>query len=248
MNIRQVPSERRGRPVRVFVMDDDVSMRQMLSGYLAQHNMDVTAILVRHDVIRMANEADILLLDIRLDQGDGLDLLRKIRSRSDVPIIITTGDRRSECDRVNGLELGADDYMVKPFGARELVARIRAVLRRQETARVGCLRQVPRGRHRFGGWELDRGKRQLTDPKGARVALTKREYALLIAFLDAPQRPLTRENLIEATHIREDVFHRSIDLLVYRLRQKLEADPSAPRIIQTNRGFGYVFTLAVEGF
>ena len=158
---------------------------------------------------------------------------------------ITTGHRRDEIDRVVGLELGADDYITKPFGLRELLARIRAVLRRRE-ARQAPPRDSETGRCRFGGWQLDRRNRRLSDFNGVSVALTKGEYALLIAFLDAPQRPLSREHLLQATRMHEDIFDRSIDVQVLRLRRKLETDPNAPRVILTERGVGYVFALPVE--
>jgi DNA-binding response OmpR family regulator len=165
-----------------------------------------------------------------------------------VPVIITTGHRRDEIDRVVGLELGADDYVTKPFGVRELLARIRAVLRRRETGRIAAQREAEQGRYRFGDWQLDRRARRLMNAHGDPVTLTKGEYGLLVAFLDAPQRPLTREHLLQATRIHEDVYDRSIDVQILRLRRKLEIDPSAPRIIQTERGVGYVFTLPVEQF
>ena len=244
----QDPGNARSRSLRVLVVDDDLSMRHMLANYLAEHNMHVVSGSQRQDVTRYfaAGEPDIVILDIRLGQEDDFDLLREIRSRSDVPVIIITGHRRDEIDRVVGLELGADDYVTKPFGVRELLARIHAVLRRQETARSALQRESERGLSRFGGWQLDRRTRRLTDPNGAPVALTKGEYTLLIAFLDAPQRPLTREHLLQATRVHEDIFDRSIDVQIVRLRRKLETDPSMPRIIQTERGVGYTFALPVE--
>jgi len=151
---------------------------------------------------------------------------------------------------VVGLELGADDYVTKPFSLRELLARARAVLRRRaasaQVSEPEKGREPERGRCRFGGWQLDRRLRRLTDAESRPVSLTKGEYALLVAFLDAPQRPLTREHLLQATRVHEDVFDRSIDVQVLRLRRKLETDPSAPRVIQTERGIGYVFALPVE--
>lgn len=239
-----------GRPTRVLIVDDDPSMQHMLADYLEQHNMRVVSALHGQEVMRQfaVAEPNVVVLDLRLGQEDGLDLLREIRARSDVPVIITTGHRRDEIDRVVGLELGADDYVTKPFGLRELLARIRAVLRRRETGRTTGQRDAEHGRCRFGGWLLDRRARHLTDPNGAAVALTKGEYALLTAFLDAPQRPLSREHLLQATRIHEDVFDRSIDVQILRLRRKLEADASAPRIIRTERGVGYVFVLPVEHF
>ena len=235
-------------PARVLIVDDDSSMQHMLATYLEQHNMCVAMATRKQDVVRQfaGTEPSVVLLDLQLGQDDGLDLLREIRDRSDVPVIITTGHRRDEVDRVVGLELGADDYITKPFGVRELVARIRAVLRRREVGRVAAQRAAERGRYRFGAWELDRRTRRLTDPSGSPIALTKGEYALLAAFLDAPQRPLTREHLLHATRMHEDVFDRSIDVQILRLRRKLEQDPSSPRIIQTERGIGYVFALPVE--
>ena len=223
-------------------------MQHVLIDYLERHNMRVVSASQRQEVTRQfaAAEPDVVILDLRLGQEDGLDMLREIRSHSDVPVIIITGHRRDEIDRVVGLELGADDYVTKPFGLRELLARIRAVLRRREAGHIASQQEAEQGRCRFGGWQLDRRARRLTSANGVPVALTKGEYALLIAFLDAPQRPLTREHLLQATRIHEDVFDRSIDVQVLRLRRKLETDPSVPRIIQTERGVGYVFALPVE--
>src|ERR1700722_4634593 len=233
---------------RVLVIDDDPSMQHMIVSYLERQNMRVIAASQSQEVMRQfaAGEPSVVILDLRLGQEDGLDLLREIRSRSDVPVIITTGHRRDEIDRVVGLELGADDYLTKPFGLRELLARIRAVVRRRETGRIASQREAEQGRCRFGSWQLDRRAGRLTDAGGVQVVLTKGEYALLIAFLEAPQRPLTREHLLQATRIHEDVFDRSIDVQILRLRRKLETNPSSPRIIQTERGVGYVFTLPVE--
>ena len=151
---------------------------------------------------------------MRLSQDDGLDLLRQIRARSDVPVIITSGYRREEIDWVVGLELGADGYLSKPFGPRELVARIRAVLRRQRYRHHLSHHDDKRCRCRFSGWELDRRTRRLKDPSGSTVALTRSEYTLLIAFLNAPQRPLSREYLLQETCVHEDVFDRNIDVRI----------------------------------
>lgn len=233
---------------RIFIVEDDPVMSRMIGDYLEQHNMRVVSASGRQETVHhfATSEPDLVILDLRLGREDGFDLLREIRSRSDVPIIITTGDRRDEIDRVVGLELGADDYVTKPFSLRELLARIRAVLRRQEAGRAAPHRDPERGRCKFGDWQLDRRSRRLTGADGADVALTKGEYALLIAFLDAPQRPLSREHLLQATRMHEDVFDRSIDVQILRLRRKLEPDPSAPRIIRTERGVGYVFAFPVE--
>jgi two-component system OmpR family response regulator len=174
--------------------------------------------------------------------------LREIRSHSDVPVIITTGHRADEIDRIVGLELGADDYIVKPFSLRELLARVRAVLRRGEMGRVARSHDPERGGYRFDGWQLERRGRRLLDHSARPVSLSKGEYALLLAFLAAPLRPLSREHLLQATRIHEDIFDRSIDVQVLRLRRKLEINPGTPRVIQTERGVGYSFALPVEPF
>jgi DNA-binding response OmpR family regulator len=236
------------QPVSVLVVDDDPAMRHMIVDYLEHHDIRATSAAGGQDMARQlaGSEPDLVILDLRLGREDGLDLLRDLRSRSDLPVIITTGHRQDEIDRVVGLELGADDYMTKPFGLRELLARIRAVLRRREVEHQAPQRDKQHGRFRFGGWLLDRRLRRLSDPSGTPVALTKGEYALLSAFIDAPQRPLSREQLLQATRMHEDVFDRTIDVQVLRLRRKLEVDPSAPRVIQTERGVGYIFALPVE--
>ena len=237
-----------GRQVHVLLIEDDCAIRQMIENYLAQHGMHVVSAADRGGVARhLSDEPSLIILDLQLGKDDGLDLLRAIRSRSDVPIIITTGHRRDEVDRVVGLELGADDYLTKPFGLRELLARIRAVLRRRQAGVAASRRDTAQGRSRFGGgWQLDRRLRRLTDPNDTVVPLTKAEYALLVAFLDAPRRPLSREHLMQATRMHEDVFDRSIDVQVLRLRRKLEADSSMPRLIKTERGVGYLLDCAVE--
>ena len=237
-------------PGQIIIVDDDPALRQMVARYLEEHNVPATAVSSRNELNCCFEGAppSLIILDLRLGQDDGLDLLRELRSHSDVPVIITTGHRTDEIDRIVGLELGADDYIVKPFSLRELLARVRAVLRRQEIGRAARASDPERGGYRFSGWVLHRRGRKLVDPGAAGVPLSKGEYALLLAFLEAPQRPLTREYLLQATRIHEDIFDRSIDVQVLRLRRKLEVDPSAPRVIQTERGVGYVFALAVEPF
>ena len=237
-----------GRPASVLVIDEDPLMQQTLASFLKHHNMRVLRAVRRHDVTRQLTrtEPSVVILDLDLGQEDGLDLLRELRARSDVPVIITSGHHRDEIDRVVGLELGADHYVIKPFGLRELLARIQAVLRRQKPGRIVSHRDTEQGSYRFAGWLLDRHTRRLTNPSGTLIALTKGEYGLLIAFLNAPQRPLSREHLLQATRIHEDVFDRSIDVQILRLRRKLEPDPSTPRLIRTERGVGYVLMPAVE--
>src|SRR3984893_8314762 len=234
----------------VVIVDDDPMMRQMVARYFQEHSMPVSAVSDRAGLNRHLAVMNpcLILLDLQLGRGDGLDVLRQIRAHSDIPVIIITGRRLDEIDRVVGLALGADDCIVKPFGLRELLARVRAVLRRQEMGRVARTRDPERGGYRFGGWQLERRERRLVDPNGAQVCLSKGEYALLLAFLQAPQRPLTREQLLQATRAHEDIFDRSIDVQVLRLRRRLEADPSAPGTILTMRGVGYVFALPVEPY
>jgi DNA-binding response OmpR family regulator len=237
-----------GRSPTCLVVEDDVTMQHLVTDYLEDHDIRAVSASRRDEVAGLLarSQPDLLVLDLRLGQEDGLDLLREIRAHYDIPVIITTGHRRDEIDRVVGLELGADDYITKPFGLRELLARIRAVLRRREAGPAAAQHDLEKGRCRFGDWQLDRRSRRLTNSQGEAVAVTKGEYALLIAFLDAPQRPLSREQLLQATRIHEDVFDRSIDVQVLRLRRKLETDPTAPSIIRTERGVGYVFDLPLE--
>jgi DNA-binding response OmpR family regulator len=233
---------------RVLVVEGDPDMRRLVVNYLSENDLRAVPASGGQDMRSQFadGELDIVILDLGLGQDHGLDLLREIRASSDVPVIITTGQRHDEIDRVVGLELGADDYIIKPFGLRELLARIRAILRRQDIRPSERQTDAESSRCRFGDWRLDRRARRLTGPDGAPVTLTKGEYALLTAFLDAPQRPLSREHLLQATRIHEDIFDRSIDVQVLRLRRKLETDPGAPRIIKTERGVGYVFTLPVQ--
>jgi two-component system, OmpR family, response regulator len=234
------------RQVCVLVVEDDPALQRMILNYFGENNIRTLLASGRQDMVGQlgSTEVNLVILDLRLGQEDGLDLLREIRSSNDVPVIIITGHRRDDIDRVVGLELGADDYLTKPFNLRELLARVRAVLRRFDTGRPA--RDPGRGRFRFCGWQLDCHTRRLTDPADAPVTLTKGEYALLVAFLDAPQRPLSREHLLQSTRVHEDVFDRSIDVQILRLRRKLERDPSTPRVIQTERGVGYVFAVPVE--
>jgi DNA-binding response OmpR family regulator len=241
------PATERKSPT-CLVVEDDGTMRHLVTNYLEDHDIRALSASRRDEVANLLarSQPDLVILDLKLGQEDGLDLLREIRSQSDVPIIIMTGHRRDEVDRVVGLELGADDYITKPFGLRELLARIRAVLRRREAGQAAAQRDAEKGRVCFGNWQVDRRNRRLTNSRGEPIALTKGEYALLIAFIDAPQRPLSREHLLQATRVHEDVFDRSIDVQVLRLRRKLESDPAAPSIIQTERGVGYVFALPVE--
>ncbi|GJE42773.1 response regulator [Methylobacterium soli] len=252
MNETALAREHAGRasdlPIRVLVVDDDPAMRDLLHHYLGEHDVQVQTASNRQEMASRlrVGEPHLVILDLRLGSDDGLALLREIRARSELPVIITTGHRRDEIDRVIGLELGADDYLTKPFSPRELLARIRTVLRRQDAWRAAQRDAGNFATYHFEGWQLSTRTRRLTDPEGSNIPLTKGEYALLLAFVSAPQRPLTREHLLQATRVHEDVFDRSIDVQILRLRRKLEADPSQPRFILTERGVGYVFAPVVQ--
>jgi two-component system, OmpR family, response regulator len=233
---------------RILLVEDDLAMRHMVAAYLREHNFRIASVANRQDATRSLSDVmpDLVLLDLVLGEEHGLDLLREIRSESDVPAIIIIGHRCNEADRVIGLELGADHYVTKPFNVRELLARIRAVLRRRDAQRLLSERKSEPGVYRFGSWKFDRHSRQLSTNDGVSVALTKGEYALLVAFLERPHTVLGREHLLQATRMHEDVFDRSIDVQILRLRRKLEVDPSNPQIICTERGVGYLFALSVE--
>ena len=234
-------------PPQILMIKGDPVNVDPIAGYLDRYGFQVRTRSSLQDGLRdlAARAPDLVILDLHPGRAEGLETVRAIRSQSDVPVITITDSRDDELDRVLSLELGADDCITRPVGLRELVARMRAVLRRRL---VVCPAPGPdRGRYRFGGgWVLDRRHHSLTDPAGSPVGLSKGEYALLAAFLEAPQRPLSRAQLLQATRLHEDIFDRSIDVQVLRLRRKLEQDPGAPRLIQTERGVGYVFIAAVE--
>ena len=234
----------------ILLIDEDPTIRQSVSSFFEEYQMPVRAVACGHELRRhlAGTKPKLIILDLRLGRDDSLLFLREIRSRSNVPVIITTGDRSNETDRVIALELGADDYIPKPFGLRELLARVRAVLRRRSPGQSTPATAPERGGFRFGGWRLECRARRLLHPNGHSVPLTKGQYVLLTTFLKAPQRLLSREQLLQATRVHEDVFDRSIDVQVLRLRRKLETDPGAPKIITTERGMGYRFTLSVEPF
>ena len=234
--------------MHVLAVDDDPSVRQMIADYLADNDVRVTTLASGREIAEvMARETiDLLVLDLRLPGEDGMQIARKLREESDVPIIMLTG-RKDEADRVMGLELGADDYLTKPFSPRELLARIRALLRRSrahETVADGLARVRA---YRFAGWELSVRLRKLTTPQGETVGLTNSEFNLLAAFLAAPQRVLSRDQLLNLSRLHNDeVYDRSIDVQVGRLRKKLEIEGAREELIRTERGAGYVFTVTVE--
>jgi len=232
----------------ILAVDDDPSVRQMIVDYLGDNEMRVTAVASGREIADvMARETiDLLVLDLRLPGEDGMQIARRLRQESGLPIIMLTG-LKDEADRVMGLELGADDYLTKPFSPRELLARIRALLRRtraQETVADGL--QKIRA-YRFAGWELSVRLRRLITASGDIVVLTNTEFNLLAAFLAAPSRVLSRDQLLGLSRLHNDeVYDRSIDVQVGRLRKKIQPEETQPPLIKTERGAGYVFTAAVE--
>lgn len=235
----------RCHPGRVLVVDDDPAIRQRIMSFLNERDCCAIGSDGSDALQKLERVAfSLVVLDIQLGPLDGLDLLRQIRMRSDVPVIVLSEPRDDEIDRVIGLELGADDYIDKLCDFRELLARARAILRRQDLGRHAA--PPARGGFRFSGWELCRRRRTLSNPAGEAVNLTKKEYALLVAFLEASGRPLSRNYLLQATSTHWDIFDRSIDVQVLRLRRKLKLGSSNLTMIRTERGFGYSFDASVE--
>ena len=230
----------------ILIVNNDPAMRQTVSRYFSDHNFPISCASNWSKLKNTTTLPSLIIMDQPFGLNDGLDWLRSIRSTSDIPVIITS-HRADEIDPIVNLELGADDYIANP-SPRELLARTRAILRRRQMPRAVQSREREGGGYRFNGWRLERRSLRLVDPNENFVPLSKGEYALLLAFLEAPGRPLTREHLLRATRVHEDIFDRSIDVQVLRLRRKLEIDPNAPRMIQTERGVGYVFALPVGRF
>jgi DNA-binding response OmpR family regulator len=232
----------------VLTIDDDPSVRQMITDYLGDNELRVTALASGREIeeVMSRETIDLVILDLKLPGEDGMQIARRLREVSGIPIIMLTG-RTAEADRVMGLELGADDYLSKPFSPRELLARIRALLRRaraQETVADGLAKIRA---YRFAGWELSVRLRRLKSPTGETVALTNSEFNLLVCFLAAPQRVLSREQLLDNSRLHNDeVYDRSIDVQVGRVRKKIEAKGATEKLIRTERGAGYVFTANVE--
>jgi two-component system OmpR family response regulator len=236
-------------PPHVLAIDDDVAMRQLIAEYLGENDLRVTTVATGADMEKVFADqtVDVVVLDLRLAGEDGMLLAKKLREMSEIPIIILSG-RKDEADRVMGLELGADDYITKPFSPRELLARIHAVLRRYRTTNeVLPARNEKRRAYRFSGWELNLRTRRLTGAGGKRVELSNGEFSLLEAFCAAPQRVLSREQLLDLSRLHNaEVYDRSIDVQILRLRRKIETNPSEPEYIKTERGAGYIFDTAVE--
>jgi DNA-binding response OmpR family regulator len=226
----------------IFVVDDEAAARDMVGDYLKMHGFAVTLC----DGGRSLREAiarqvpDLIILDLNMPQEDGLSIVRSLKQQSGVPVIMLTATA-SPIDRVVGLELGADDYLAKPCELRELVARIRSVLRR--SAAAGMAGSAPRRQVRFGTKWLDLEAHLLRDDDGIEHPLTSSEFNLLKAFAEHPKRVLSREQLLDLANARDpDAFDRAIDVRITRIRRKVEPDPEHPRVIRTVRGAGYVFS------
>ena len=232
----------------ILVIDDDPDIRDLVVEYLGNNEMRVSAGesgRVMFDIFDRES-IDLVLLDLKLPGEDGMQLARTLRERATVPIILLTG-RNEEADRVVGLELGADDYVTKPFSPRELLARVRAVLRRYQVQATLPERDTTRRAFRFSGWELNLRTRRLTSPKGVIVVLSNGEFSLLSALCRAPQRVLSRDQLLSMSRLHEaEVYDRTIDVQIRRLRLKIEADSANPLLIVTERGAGYRLACEVD--
>ena len=232
-------------PVKLLLVDDEPTLREPLAEYLTGQGFSVSeaesAALARSHLAR--EHADLVLLDIMMPGEDGLSLTRHLVESRDIPVILLTA-RGEAMDRILGLEMGADDYVVKPFEPRELVARIRSVLRRATKANGASAAQED-WHYLFDGWRLDPLKRRLTDPQGTLVPVSTAEYRMLRAFLDHPREVLDRDKLLDIVQGREaHMFDRAVDNQISRLRRKIETDPANPEAIITVRGAGYRLLLA----
>ncbi|MEE8454162.1 MAG: response regulator [Limibaculum sp.] len=230
----------------ILVVDDDREIRDLLGRFLSKHGYRVTGAGDGKEMRRALADwnIDLVILDLMLPGEDGLSLCRDLRARSQIPVIMLTM-MGEETDRILGLEMGADDYLPKPFNPRELIARMKAVLRRTQGAAAASSGAAGKVLG-FVGWRLDRGLRRLESPDGLVVDLGAGEFDLLVAFAEHPQQVLTRDQLLDLTHGRAEApFDRSIDMQVSRLRRKIEANPKEPKLIKTVRGGGYVFTAVV---
>ena len=236
----------------ILLVDDDREIRELISAYLVKNGLRVTAVPTgRHMRIALEQSGpfDLVILDLMLPGEDGLTLCRDLRAgkHKALPILMLTA-RGDEADRILGLEMGADDYLPKPFAARELLARLRAVLRRTRMLppNLRSADDAARWLH-FGDWRLDTVERHLLDAQGVVVSLSGAEYRLLRVFVDHPQKVLNRDQILTITQGREaELFERSIDLMVSRLRKCLRDDAREPRYIKTVRSEGYVFSVQVE--
>lgn len=231
----------------VLVVDDDPAVRQLVEEYLGQNAFRVSGCAGSAELMQAFGRdvVDLVLLDLRLRGEDGMQVLRQLRAESQIPVIILTGVSE-EADRVMGLELGADDYLTKPFSPRELLARIRTVLRRAHAGQDAHGAPVVRA-YRIPGWELNLRTRKLTARGGGDVALSNGEFNLLAALLASANRVVSRDQLIEMSRRYDnEVYDRAIDVQILRLRRKIERNPAEPEIIVTERGVGYRLAVPVE--
>jgi two-component system OmpR family response regulator len=228
----------------ILIVDDNREIRDLVQRALVREGFRVSGAAGGRSMRKVLADSriDLILLDLMLPGEDGLSLCRALRADSSVPIIMLTA-KGEEVDRVIGLEMGADDYLPKPFGSRELIARIRAVLRRAQAAAVEPTRQAKR--YRFDRWVLDTDRRELLREDGVSLPLSSGEYDLLLVMVERPQRVLSREQLLDLARGRAAAaFDRSIDTQISRLRRKIERDPADPQLIKTIWGGGYMFTEA----
>jgi len=247
LDIGQIPSAMNDT-AHILIVDDQKDICELVQDYLSGEGYRVSTANDGPGMRRvMAQHAiDLVILDLMLPGEDGLTLARALRNESGVGIIILTG-RGETVDRIIGLEMGADDYLPKPFHLRELLARVKSVLRRVSARSQEKQSQSPRSKARFAGWNLDLSTRELLSPAGSEVRLTTGEFDLLAAFVNNANQVLSRDRLLDLARNREaGPFDRTIDVQVGRLRRKLEDDPQKPTIIKTVRGTGYIFTPIVE--
>jgi two-component system phosphate regulon response regulator OmpR len=230
---------------RILVVDDDSDVRFMLKRYLGRHGFDVEVAEDGAQLRELIGEQafDLVVLDLNMPGEDGISLARFLRDNHPVGIIMLTA-AAEVVDRIVGLEVGADDYVTKPFEPRELLARIKSVLRRLESAAPAAGSEAADGRMAFGKCSLDMDARRLFDEKGEEITITSMEYDLLKAFADHPNKVLSRDQLLNLAHNRDwEPFDRSIDIRITRLRRKIEPDPAKPQIIKTVRGAGYIYVV-----
>jgi two-component system OmpR family response regulator len=234
------------RQDHILIVDDDAEIRTLLGRYLEKNGLRVSAVADGRGMWQALERGafDLIVLDVMLPGDDGLTLCRTLRARSDIPVIMLTA-RGEETDRIVGLEIGADDYLPKPFSARELLARIKVILRRARTLPAN-LQPVASRQMRFGAWTLDTERRQLVSPDGVVTPIGGAEYRLLRVFLDHPNRVLNRDQLMDLTQGRDaDALDRSIDMQVSRLRRTLGGGSRDAAMIKTVRGEGYVLAVPV---
>ncbi|WP_158817658.1 response regulator [Methylocapsa sp. S129] len=242
------PSTVAEAPVRILLVEDDSTISGMLAEILAENGFAASAVGSAPEMDRALErgDVDLIVLDVMLPGEDGLAICRRLRAASSVPIIMLTA-LGEEVDRIVGLEIGADDYVTKPFNSRELIARIRALLRRCRATGAPTATGARLRPFRFAGWRVYPAERQLYSPEGVRVTTTSAEFDLLLAFCQNPGRVLSREQLLDLTHGGlAGPIERTVDVHVSRIRQKIEADPRDPVLIKTVRLGGYVFTPGVE--